>query len=238
MMSDRQCGDSLTINNKNAYSVFKADLIKAEMTAGDVTSTFSKNVGQSDFLLHSSYFGSCALSLDFYVYGSTKDDCDLNVSNLVAEGKSCLVLFEGSNVEFVCVLTSYQVIDTTVDFYKEVILEFSSIRRMTKVTQIAAVGSGSITFNNSGNVSSGVKLTITSSSTIENVEVCGIEIERIDSNIPFIIDGIDGLVISNSENKFLSTNLINFPKVNPGTNTFNFDTRVSVVFEFYPTFVI
>jgi len=159
-MSESRYGDVVTINGVDAYNTFNADLIEAILEAGEVTATYSKNVGSDNFLLNNLIFGPCKLKMRFYVSGNTAKNSVLNASNLIAACKSCVITIIDNSVEYAGILANYQIIDTTVEFYQEVELEFAMVRRLAKVTHNVASGVGSVTFDNPGNTPSGVILTL------------------------------------------------------------------------------
>ena len=62
------------------------------------------------------------------------------------------------------------------------------------------------------------KLTIVIPSAYDEITVCGIKIFNISANDEIVIDGVDGIITCNGINKFLETDFIEFPVLQPGGN--------------------
>lgn len=234
--TDKRCGDVVTINGKNAYDLFNADISSFELVAGPISARISNAVGNSSFSVHGYKFGTGGIKTKFYVGGMNKSDSDVNMSNFIKECGECVLRIGESEFEYASVLTAFNVKDTGIDFYNEVELSFSAIKRLPLVTK--RFDGGTAVFENEGNVNSGLLLKITSSIDLAEATVAGITIRNLQHNLPFVIDGLDGSITCNGVNRFLDTDLIEFPKVLAGTNSILFDTNIVLELSYYPTFII
>ena len=71
---------------------------------------------------------------------------------------------------------------------------------------------------------------------MKSVTVMGITVTELDPGITYVIDGIEGRVTANGVNYFGHTDLIDFPKIQPGGNRFEISENVPVTVSFYPVF--
>ena len=233
---DARLGSYCTVNNKDVYNLFNADLKSITPTAGKITTDFSKAVGVSNLHINSYIIDTGGIKMVFYVGGMHKDDCYINTSNLIAECKNCIIKTSEDSFEYIAVMTDFSVVETGVDFYNEVTITFSVIKRLPIVTK--ELNDGDV-IKNVGSVESGAKYTITPQSNIESFTINEITIKNLSSGLPFVIDGLLGEVKCNGVNRFLDTDLVNFPKVQPGDNTINYSvSSAKVEISYYPTFII
>lgn len=63
-----------------------------------------------------------------------------------------------------------------------------------------------------------VKFVVTVPAAISSLTVYGVTINDVTANAEIIIDGIDGIVTMDGDNKLLDTDLVDFPYLNPGYN--------------------
>lgn len=231
-------GGICIINGKNAYDLFNADLVSVEPVAGSIDATYKQAISASDIAVLSHQINAGGIKLTFYVGGASKEDCDLHTSNLVVECKKCLIKIEGDIFEYPAVLTSYTVKNTGVEFFNEVSLTFVAIKRYSLVTEQFEAG-GTLSFNNAGNITSGARITITPNVDFTTLQIGDVTVKDLTAGLPFVIDGLVGEVKCNGVNRFIDTDLIDFPKVMPGENKIVVsDTNVKVEIAFYPTFVM
>lgn len=237
--NDRMLGDSCTINNKNAYSEFKADLIDFITNGGDIEALFQKNTGNSSLRLVNYNYGIPNFVARFYVVGADKSDSIINANRLVAECKKCIFKTSATNFEYDCILISYNIEETGIDEYNYVALNFSAIRRLPLVTLTKSIASGSsYSIENRGTLESGIRIKIRSTNAIPSIKIGDITIKDIAANSDFIIDGIEGAVLYNGANAILKTDLIDFPKIKAGSNTIYYQiyAGTTMTIEYYPTF--
>lgn len=234
---DKRLGSVCTINGKSAYGLFNADLKELIPVAGSIAADFSKALGGSGLHVASYKINTGGIKAIFYVGGAAKEDCYLNTSNLIAECQECIIKTDEDRFEYVAVLTAFDVVETGIEFYNEVTLTFSAVKRLPMVTRRFDKGNGS--FKNIGSIPSGMRVAITPGSALASLTVNGIVITDMTAGLPFVIDGLVGEVMCNGINRFLNTDLIEFPKANPGDNEIKVsDTNVVVEVSFYPTFIV
>lgn len=234
--SDLRLGSYCTINDKDVYNLFNADLKSIESVAGKVTTNYSKKIGMSSFNLNSYDIATGSIKITFYVGGILKEDMYINTSNLISECKECTIKTSEDNFEYIAVMTDFNVKETGVDFYNEVEITLSAIKRLQMVE--VESNTGVLNFKNVGNVESGAKYIITPNADIESFMINKITIKNLISGLPFIIDGINGEIRCNGVNRFLDTDLVNFPKVKQGDNKITFSGNANVKVCYYPTFII
>ena len=204
---DQRMGSICNINDKNVYDLFNADLKSIEPITGKITTDFSKAIGVSGLHINS-------YNIDT---GGIKTDED--------------------SFEYIAVLTSFDVKETGIDFYNEVVLTFSAIKRLPMETKVFDGCNG--VFKNRGSIESGAIITITPKSSMESITVNRITVKNLSANLPFIIDGLIGEVKCSGVNRFLDTDLVDFPKVQSGENTVEVSsTNAKVEISFYPTFIV
>ena len=234
---DQRMGSICNINDKNVYDLFNADLKSIEPITGKITTDFSKAIGVSGLHINSYNIDTGGIKLTFYVGGAYKEDCYINTSNLIAECQTCSIKTDEDSFEYIAVLTSFDVKETGIDFYNEVVLTFSAIRRLPMERKVFDGCNG--VFKNRGSVESGAVITITPKSSMESITVNRITVKNLSANLPFIIDGLIGEVKCSGVNRFLDTDLVDFPKVQSGENTVEVSsTNAKVEISFYPTFIV
>ena len=233
---DCRCGSIVTINGKSAYDLFNADLKEKKAIAGEITADFRRILNSSGLSISKYDINTGGLEMAFYVGGNSKQECDMRTSHLIAECRQCVIKTDEDDFEYLSVLTEFDIEYTGVDYYNEVVLTFSTIKRMP-LSVHTFTGGG--TYNNAGSIESGARLTVTTTQDTAELVIDGITIKNLSANIPFIIDGILGEVKSNGINRFSDTDLIDFPKALPGNNTIEAsDDTCTIEVAFYPTFIV
>lgn len=235
--NDRRVGDICIINGKDTYEHFCADLASAEPISGSLSQESLVSVGNHDFTLLHQDFVHGELELVFYVGGTTKNVCDINCSRLIMECKTCVVKWEGQEFEYASVLQSFEVEESGIEFYNIVTLKFTAIKRQPLVT--LEVNADLFMFNNIGTVASGLRIKVVPTTSLSRFVIGEIVIVNLSQGKEYIIDGILGKVTENGVNCFGRTNLIDFPKVQPGNNMLNTTiSQAEVQIEYYPVFVM
>lgn len=244
---DRRLGSTMQFDGVDVYAKYNADVHSFVPTAGSVDNTMQRKVSKSSFDLFHFDFAACTLVVDAYVGGANKLDMLMNVNGYIAAARKCVIYYaEDLGFEFDANLASYSVTDTGVEWFTDVSLTFNAIRRMPLVS-----GNNSklttFEFENLGSVPSGLRLKITPTGSFGSSQLWinrgtddeqHITISSLTQSYMFLIDGIDGLVQERGINSILKTDLITFPKVQPGMNKVTINFAASVEYEFYPTFEI
>lgn len=238
---DIKAGENCVINGKNAYNIFGADLASVDEDRKNVTLDYRLNTGKSGVKINQYEHPASKIKLRFYVYGSTLSECINRVNSLIAECKECVISI-GENIMYNGTLSQYESKKIDIDFYYDVSLTILCVPVLSKRTVTESMATAHTkTITNSGVVESGLKITIkTSSYTASNVTICGVTIKTLAANSTYIIDGIAGEVTKNGTNDFLNVTLIDFPKIQAGTNNIAIPVvrNGTISFEYYPTLLV
>lgn len=228
-------GGVCTINGKNIHSEFGAYLKEHKFSAGAISANPFKTVGASKLKSSRYEVGFASLTITLYVGGATEEECSLNTSNIILEGQECIIKLPDAEFEYSAVLSSINTSPTGVDCYTLVELTFNAIKRYPQVTIIFDSGQG--VFHNPGTAASGALIEIIPKTDLESLDLNGVQILRLSEGEKFTLDGLEGTVTCNGVNRFLDTDLIEFPKVYPGVNRIvSSSNEVTVIVSFYPTF--
>lgn len=236
----KRLGSLCTINGRNTYDIYNADLIKYYTGSGSINAVYDRGVSLSDIHVSSYSVGIGTLTAEFYVGGDTKNQMQINASNLVSDARTCVFETDEESFEYDAVLTKFNIEETGIMWYNKVSLEFAVVKRLPLVTRrFETVTNNQVQFKNVGNIESGLRLSITPRAAKTSIKVAGITIKNLLAGQPFVIDGLDGTIICNTENRFLDTDLTSFPHVSVGNNTIITDTNdVIIEVQYYPTFIV
>lgn len=230
---DNQIGDRCFFDGKDVYLDFNADLKEFRLTPGKMDADYSPTPGGCAFNLFSADAEPMELSLEFYVGGPSPEAVQTNISGLLMAAKQCVIRREGDIFEYAAVLTGRDSEETGVEPYYLLSLEFSVIRRKPLVSH--QIVDTAVIYND-GNTASGAKISISPEKAMDSFTVMGITIEDLEPGITYVIDGMEGRVTANGVNYFAHTDLIEFPKIQPGKNEIVMSAAVSVTVSFYPVF--
>lgn len=189
----RRFGPVLTINGKDAFETFDADLIDYPMvTSPDITKDVYKKVGKHSFMINSVQRGIGGLVLELYVGGRTKDEAQDNYAQLIFELDRGLAVmkindpvpwnwkesinnpypngYDGpSDFEYLCTLSEFEIENMDVQNYFKVTLTVIAIKRKHLLQGEAASGeitNGEMTIDCSGNVRCGIRLIVKTASSL------------------------------------------------------------------------
>lgn len=242
-ISSTRLGDLCLIDSKDTYAEYNADLIRHSIMPGDITPNYHYNTHASTLLLFDSYSDCKTLTLEFYVCGMSRADLRINLSRLTLACQSCTVNISMDAMQYRAILTGsttedYAEVFDDGQYYSYVAMTFAAIEQMP-LTTIEMDNSGFL--YNPGNTTSGGIITITPNDDIESVKVTinqsSFTLFNLSSNAPVVLDGLQMRMLENGQNKFLDTDMVTFPIIEPGKNTVSFPASVRVTVAFYPTFV-
>lgn len=168
------------------------------------------------------------LVLDFY----NEDD----ISNFTAEISSSFVLDIEDGYIYWCYTKSEPKIDE--DMYESYTygVDVYAIKQKNIVTETVTS-----TIDIQGNVYTEAIIELTSKNKLTSFTINEITIVDLKANDTLVIDGIHKKVFYTSDpdvSAFDETNLVSFPKFNPGVNDITVsDTGVEVVIKYYPTYM-
>ena len=247
LLEDPQLGDVCFINGKSSYD-FNADLIEYEPVQLTITNDLIKKIGKTSYIVNQYKNNDNGVTLRFYVGGTTKQQAQVNYNMLIRELQKDIITVDISDTEFeyVGILKSVNVKDTTVPFYYLVEATLVAIKRLpAQALQFDTwdENNGEVIDNN-GVIESGLMIAIKSDLTNEEIEV---ELYEVGSEIPYytmsitnaddyayhVIDGFNGRVLRGTipegifldpndeefqtyQNDFANTILYDFPRLNVG----------------------
>ena len=236
-ISTGRIGCVCSINGKDVYTLFDADLKSMEFTHCPIESTYRKKAGNSSLEKINIDYGIGRLTMLFYVGGKSNKDAYINTGKLLAECENCVITVDGDEFEYAAIIDGTpDVKETGIPFYNEVSITFAYVKRYPLV--LLEFNNTAFSFTNPGLTVSGMRIKVIPSKAYESLTVAGITVKGLIANQIFIIDGIEGKVECLGVNRFIDTNLIEFPKAMPGVNEITVSENVSVVIEYYPTFNI
>ena len=138
---------------------------------------------------------------------------------------------------YFCILTGISEASHTSEGLCDVTYTFDAVQRLPLVTALLEA-KGEQTFSCKGDVETECRLTITPSQAMESFTINDLTVKNLQAGVPVVVDGLKKLVTQAGENKFPETNLVQFPKLQPGDNLFTVsDPTVAVQVEYYPTFL-
>ncbi|MDO4425732.1 MAG: hypothetical protein Q4D17_08230 [Planctomycetia bacterium] len=134
-----------------------------------------------------------------------------------------------------CLFSGSSVADSDASGIIDVTYTFLGIRHLTKVLEHVP-GSGRV--NCLSNTNTAFKLRLISEIDLESLTVCNITVNNVPADTELIIDSISGLITCGGENKFLDSDLIDFPYLNPGINLITCSAEnATISVEYTPIFV-
>lgn len=252
-------GSVCKVNGVDVYETFGADLKSVEWLPGEVVANVARSLGRHSLRTISQSIGLCGMVLTFYI---GVDDVEPGVTDTVGEAvadlyatalssylleacKECVITFGDVDaslfaVEYASVLSGYTARETGVPGYRELSMTFVCVRRLAMQSNVLTKTG---TVDNQGAVECGVRLTVVATKAYSSLTVFGVTIKNLTANVPFVIDGIDGKVTQNGVNAFLQTDIVEFPRLQPGINTIAITqpsgttpTGVTVTVEHYALF--
>lgn len=237
-------GYEVLIDGSSAFDDFKADLIEKNEVMPSFSNSFARGLGNSSLKLYDVTKGFLKVNLSFYVGGDSVTDSMANVSALVNAMSSCVFSVENESFEYDAILEDVSCYYTEVSYFHKVEIGLTCVRRLPLVT-INVGAFLSKDFLNEGDVESGLRLSFTMNGNVTTCSFFGITFENLKNNSQYVVDGINGAVTEDGVNMFSKTDIIEFPKVQPGTNHFTKGNTPAtgglcsdVKIEFYPTFML
>ncbi len=230
---DGQVGERCFLNSKDAYIEFNADLKSFQVMPGKAESDYTVAAGNCTMNLHHYETEPFELALEFYVGGASIEDTQTNISNLLLTAKDCIIRKGEDIFEYVAVMTDRESEETDIEPYHLVTCKFAAIRRKPMVRKV--LDKTSVVYND-GNTASGLCISVTPMKEMQSLTVAGITITEMKPDITYVVDGISGSVTANGINYFAHTDIIDFPKIEPGRNVISLSEEVPVTITYYPVF--
>ena len=239
---NRRLGDAISIDGSDAYADFNADLASFSYSPGSVKSDSSRKIGKSGFSQYGIDFRPGSISLVFYIVGDSKSDILKKASDLIVACGKCMIETDVDlTSQYDCVMSSYSVSLTGIEWVAQLSVTLDAIRHLPLVVK-KATSKSSLHIYNPGSVQSGICIKAThhlSSKTdlafsVNNEQFV---IKNVTQNEPVVIDGINGKVTHLGSNKILDSTLASFPIAGIGEMTVKCSIPVDFEVSFYPTFV-
>lgn len=233
---DRQVGELVTVSGIDVYQSFNADLKEYTVEPGTLTVDYQQRIGKSGLLLFGSDAGPKLLTLAFYVGGENEDEAQINAERLIQScTRECVIRIGSSRFEYAALLSGAPTVeDTGVRCYLLVTLILYAVRRLPLVS--VAFSGKILQLNNPGAVASGLRITLTPTQKITSMQVGDVTVKNLAANVPFVIDGLNGTVTADGENRFADTDLTEFPQIQPGENEITLSQAVPATLEYYPIY--
>lgn len=232
-------GDQVLFDTWDVYYNACGDLIEMKPLAGTVSASYARR-GLASFRLYHHDIDPKTLEMSFYVGGNDADEVEANVSTILARAKQCIIKTGKTDYEYPAVLTGYTDTETGVENYHLLVLRFAALKRLPMVEQtFQGTGNGNVqNLLAQGTAETGCKLEVTFTSAQETALVQGTTIKNVPANTVFTIDGIEGKVECNGENRLEDTDLIKFPTLTGGSvNLIDLPLGCTCKVSYYPTFV-
>ena len=230
---DRRVGDRCFFDERDTYLEFNADLKSFEISPGALNTDYAPQAGLNGFQLYHFECDPMLLDMEFYIGGPSYEAVQTNISQLLKTARQCVIRKEGDIFEYAGVLIDRASENTGVEPYYLLSLRFAVIRRKPRVTKQIC---GSATIYNEGNEESGVWISVTPESEMESITIMGITLEDLSPGVTYVIDGLAGRVTANGINYFAHTDIIDFPKMQPGKNEIVVSEEIPITVSFYPVF--
>jgi hypothetical protein len=227
-------GEQVLFSGSDIFSTYYAEVVSFKPLTGPVVSTYAKAAGLASYNVYHSDTPTRTLELVLYVGGETDAEAEENVSRLIAAARDTVITRVETGFEYPATLTQAPADEETgVEHWHKVTLRFSAIKRGPLETQTL---NGPGTVMNDGTERTGVRLSLVCSEFHESVNLAGVTINNVVAGTQYVIDGIAGRVTAGGENYLSNTDLYEFPKLEPGTNTLTVPSDGSCVCEWYPVY--
>lgn len=237
-------GYEVFINGVSAFTEYNADLIEKNEVPPSFTNSFARGLGKSSLRLDAVTKGFLKVKLSFYVGGDSFTKSLANVSALANAFKRCEFHVENESFEYDAILNDVSYSYTGVCYFHKVEISLTCVRRLPLVVCNIGVQL-SKDFYNDGDVESGLRLSFSMLGNVTSCSLLGINFTDLKRDSLYVVDGINGSVTEDGVNMFARTDIIEFPKVQPGKNVFTKGGTPStgsfcsdVKIEFYPTFML
>lgn len=207
-------------------STFKATLIKKNIQNAEI-------ITYQDWLKNAFnplYFGQEERYLDIAVVllveGNTEEEVMSLISTIINKSKNCVLNFTGTEYFYQSTLESHNNNKVLSNTY-ELELNFkASVKYKQQIIEVVN-RTTSKTINVPGNQNTPATVEITSSMDIIDIILTGlsnnpITVKNLKAGKKVIINGEDGTVLQEGINKFNDTDLWEFPRLVPGSNTITF----------------
>lgn len=223
----------MTINGVE-IGEFGASLLTYKASPANIQHAVTTGYNSAFPVLMDTEIGTKTLTLTMHIRGGSL--------KLVAEKEALLLeaLYKQSEIElpdgyfYRCMYQSATV-DRIMDTLSELTVTLDAIRHLPLVT--VQVAQGEFTVLCQSTIPTECRLSVTPNSAASSCTVYGITITNLTAGTPVVIDGMNKTVTQAGINKFLDTDLLEFPRLQPGINQIPFSGDIQVSASYYPTFL-
>lgn len=253
----------LIIRNENISKVIDdVPCIKRTLIHPKITSEYTEILG-NDPIYHNTNYGSLQLKLDFYVKSESREQTEDQISKLIyalsdkfelsfrtnnnnvtwalnTEGQEVCIDYgdpEDYGYSYKCIYESNDISEHITPTNKIVSLVFN-VSRMRRTENIFLKDNTEYLFDIRGTKAIEPVITITPLNNMESFIYDDITIYNLTANQPVIIDCENKEITENGVNKFLDTDIIDFPKYKCGINSINVSSSdVTIQLTYNPTYI-
>lgn len=237
-MNDLQVGEFCAFNGKNVYEECNADMKSIVEKPVTVTPNYRLQTGGSTLRHNSTTYSEGQLEITYYIGGNSREDAYYNYHKLLRMAEHTVITTSEDGYEYDAILQAFTVSETNVYYYLEVMLQFAAVKRFPLVSYLLPDRPGRLL--NIGTATSGLRFIVSPKRSLQSVKVGDVTIKNLVASQSVTVDGIEGRVTGvGGVNRFPDTDLIDFPKIQPGLNLIEVsDSDVTVRCEWYPTFLM
>ena len=215
-------------------SSYNAKLLSYSYTPAAVTNTTVTPYNSILPILTDTEIAPGTLTVTLHVRGSSQAACQASIAALL------MLLYRKSEIDledgylYRCIYNSASLV-YRMETLMEITVTLTAVKHKALVTATLTTGSNSVSCSSA--VSVRCLLQITPTADAESCTVFGITVNHLTAGKAVIIDGFNGLVQEDGLNKFLDTDMTDFPLLQPGDNTVSVTGSVTVVLQYYPTYL-
>ena len=255
--------NNLIIRNENISKViYNVPCIKRALIHPKITSEYTEILG-NDPIYSNTHYGSLQLKLDFYVKSESREKTEDRISELIYAlsdkfklsfgTTNCNGTFalntndeeiyidygdpEDNGYLYKCIYESNEISEHITPTNKIVSLVFN-VNRTKRTENISLRDNTEYSFNIRGTKAINPVIIITPLNDMESFIYDDITIYNLTANQPVIIDCENKTITENGVNKFLDTDIIDFPKYKSGNNSINVSSSdVTIQLTYNPTYI-
>lgn len=222
------------IDNKNYLDDIQAKLLNYSVSGSTISNDYFKGRKSSQLLLMDTEIGVKQLTVILDFTGKTRDHVEWARSFLVSRliGKHEILMPDG--FYYTSILSEAGEPEVISENIQTLTLVFDCVQHK-ELTKVQLTASGSVFVD--GTVKTDCCFEIISTSTKTNFKINGITISKLTANRPFVIDGMTKRVLENGGNAFDKTDLIEFPKLEPGNNVITMSSNANLTVTYIPVFI-
>lgn len=178
----------------------------------------------ADIMAYDTSLSDGTLKIILLVIGGDRVDTIKRVSALISMYTSkCKIVLDEAEPGFIydCVFQSYST-DMIDDCKYMVTLTFTANKYNRYSTVVRLKGNTEYTLNVGGTWKTNMRISAIVPNTLSSVVINGITVSNLSADVStnvVVVDGINGVITCNGENKFLDTDITEFPMLTPGDNT-------------------